>query len=404
MVCQLTRTDLLESSTQLVREMVEPGNRFVGYIYPHIPVEIFLAHGVTPSLIRAESKQRGGFEDSLQTFACSLTRNLIAQRAGDRLLLDGIVFPGNTCDSLQNLGDVWRYRFPEDRVFRLTYPVATPDEATVEYFAEELRQLSNWLQESFDVPLLHDRLDASSCLVIAYRKALQYLYAARVYNPLLLSYSRLADLVGDFLSAPSEDTLATTEEVADAVQNEVSEMGAVDTVRSIHEALIRGSLDSLDSELDHSRKRIVVTGGMIEPRVFANLTDELNESAGADVILDLFSYGYKTTFTPPPASGGDPFLRVAESILRAPLEPTQEGLPQRKQFLEDVLMKLSADGLIVCEQSFCDPDEFEGPSLGRAGKDADIPVVRIPIDPELSDRARIETRIQTFLESVNLEV
>ncbi len=404
MVCQLTRTDLLESSTQLVREMIEPDNRVVGYIYPHIPVEIFLAHGVTPLLIRAESKQRGGFEDSLQTFACSLTRNLIAQRKGDRLLVDGIVFPGNTCDSLQNLGDVWRHSFPEDRVFRLTYPVATLNDAAVEYFAEELRQLSKWLQESFDIPLLHDRLDAASRLVTAYRKALQYLYAARVFSPRLLSYSMLATLIGDFLTAPSEETMASTEDVTNAVQNEVSEMGASEMVRSIHEALIGGFPHDFNSELDHSVKRIVVVGGMIEPQVLANLTDELNELAGADIILDMLSYGYKTVFTPPPASGGDPFLRIAESILSAPVEPTQEGLPQRKRFLEEVLMNLSADGLIVYEQSFCDPDEFEGPSLARIGKGADIPVVRIPIDPELSGRAKIETRIQTFLESVNLEV
>jgi benzoyl-CoA reductase/2-hydroxyglutaryl-CoA dehydratase subunit BcrC/BadD/HgdB len=55
----------------------------------------------------------------------------------------------------------------------------------------------------------------------------------------------------------------------------------------------------------------------------------------------------------------------------------------------------------VCEQSFCDPDEFESPSLERAAEEVGVPTVKLPLDSELSDRARIEGRIQTFLETID---
>ena len=53
------------------------------------------------------------------------------------------------------------------------------------------------------------------------------------------------------------------------------------------------------------------------------------------------------------------------------------------------------------EQSFCDPDQFEAPSMERVAQAIGVRMVRIPIDPELSDHSRIEVRIQSFLESIS---
>jgi benzoyl-CoA reductase/2-hydroxyglutaryl-CoA dehydratase subunit BcrC/BadD/HgdB len=133
--------------------------------------------------------------------------------------------------------------------------------------------------------------------------------------------------------------------------------------------------------------------------------------------LDLLSFGFKTVYTPktliPPVNKGSkpvgaapepsyegPFKAMARAILQAPLEPTQEGLPKRLHFLRQLLPKIGAQGLVVCEQSFCDPDEFESPSLEKAAEDVGIPSLRLPLDPELSDRGRLEGRLQTFLETI----
>jgi benzoyl-CoA reductase/2-hydroxyglutaryl-CoA dehydratase subunit BcrC/BadD/HgdB len=68
--------------------------------------------------------------------------------------------------------------------------------------------------------------------------------------------------------------------------------------------------------------------------------------------------------------------------------------------MKELLSNLSIQGLIVCEQSFCDPDQFEAPSIERAASELGVKTIRVPLDPELSDRGRIETRIQTFLETL----
>ncbi len=404
-VIPLTRIELAESSAQLVRDAVEHGNPLVGYVYPHVPFELFLAHSVTPSLIRADPSQRGDFEDSLQTFACSLTRNLFSQRmSGTMPLYDGFLFPGNTCDSLQNLADVWRHRFPDDRVYRLTYPATKPDDAAVRYFAEELRNLSYWLETSFGTSFTQDRFEAACAFVSTFRDVLTYLYSARACNPGLVSYSALVGLLGDFLADPSEGTLKGAQDALDSVKAATSSMECSGTVESIRRGLLQGSLDGINLERNSSSKRIVVAGGMVDPRVLSDVVERRNKSERVDIVLDLLSFGFRTVFTHAPSLDGDPFESMARSVLSAPLEPTQEGLSARKLFLQSVLASLSVDGLMVCEQSFCDPDEFEGPSLERVAREMGIPVVRVPLDPELSDSARIETRIQTFLENINLEV
>ena len=117
--------------------------------------------------------------------------------------------------------------------------------------------------------------------------------------------------------------------------------------------------------------------------------------------MDLLSFGFKTVFTSPILENQEPFEAMAKSVLSAPGEPTHEGLQQRMRFLKNLSKAIDIDGLVIFEQSFCDPDQFEAPSIERAANEIGLRTVRIPVDPEFSDRSRIEVRIQSFLESIS---
>jgi len=159
-------------------------------------------------------------------------------------------------------------------------------------------------------------------------------------------------------------------------------------------------LSTVESFKPPTGSRILVVGGMVEPQAIATIINSIEGIDDSILVLDLLSFGYKSVFAPPLDMTGDPFEEMAKSILAAPGEPTQEGLHQRMDFLKNLVETLQIDGLIICEQSFCDPDQFEAPSIEKAASKAGIRTVRIPLDPELSDRARIEVKIQTFLESL----
>ena len=360
-----------------------------------------MAHGLTPSLVRTSRTTVGAYEASLQTFSCSLTRNLFSQRVnGSFPLLAGIVFSGNTCDALQNVADVWRLRFPEDHVIRLTYPVGDSGDSATQYLAREIKAFSDALESLSGVAFQKDAFIEAASIVHGIRNGLQLLYSARLINPSLIPFQTLSELVGDFLTAPTKTVLTRIEHKWSGVLNGLKKEKQDGVVEKARTALLNQDLSGIDITIDPA-VRIAVIGGMVEPTTIADLIGNVSGLKDNTVVLDILTFGFRTVFTPPVATESDPFDSSARSILGAPSEPTQEGLPKRMRFLKDILTRFSIGGLIVCEQSFCDPDVFEAPSSERAAAEAGVPTVRLPIDPELSDRARLEGRLQTFLETLD---
>lgn len=372
----------------------------VGYIYPHAPLEIMMAHGLVPSLVRARPGVVGAFEGSLQTFACSYTRNLFSQRASDQLpTLAAILFPGNTCDSLLNVGDVWRIRFPNDIVFRLTYPAADQGEAGVRYLADELRDLSSSLEKAFGLPFSNAEFEDAANLTRQFRDAIQFLYAARTVRPQVLPYSKMAALIHAFLATPDRKSVGEAQRAASQVQRVLAKSKMLESAKKAHGQLVKQHLTKISVLHNVNAPRIAVAGGMIDPGALVALlmTAGISENI---IVADFLTFGFKTAFTPPCDTEGDPFESVARSILSSPLEPTQERLETRLSFLREILTNLAIDGLVICEQSFCDPDEFEAPSLEAEASKSGVPVLHLPIDPELSDRERLGVRLQSFLETI----
>ena len=196
---------VLEQSGSGLKKLVKAGEEIIGYIYPHTPLELILAHGLTPSLMRAMPGIGSGFEESLQTFACSYIRNLYNQRVNEQFpTITGLLFPGNTCDSLQNLSDIWKVRFPDDNLYRLTYPVTryANDDSAETYLRKELVLLSEKIESTLDHPFSMDNYERAISLIREFRNDAQFLYVARVVDPKVLSYTELARLVRSFLSAP----------------------------------------------------------------------------------------------------------------------------------------------------------------------------------------------------------
>jgi benzoyl-CoA reductase/2-hydroxyglutaryl-CoA dehydratase subunit BcrC/BadD/HgdB len=314
--------------------------------------------------------------------------------------LSGLLFPSNTCDSLHNVADVWRHRFPDDKIFRLTYPVAKFDEDSVDFLAEELRILSESLKNSLGCPLSKDSLLTAVSLVNDFRNAAQTLYSCRVVDPSLVSYSEVARVVREFLTIPSVNTVHQIGESAGAASQILNARGQLSTAMSLKEGLLSGAVGDIEITTESNTPRVVVVGGMVEPQAIASLFKASRKFRDDVVVLDLLSLGFKAVFTPPVNLEDDLFVAMARSILGAPSEPTQEGLPGRLEFLKLLLRRLRLGGVVVCEQSFCEPDQFEAPSLVKAASEVGVPSVRLPIDPELSDRARLEGRIQSFLETL----
>ena len=390
---------LFDDDRKELQTLTKTGHSLIGYVFPRAPVELLLAQKLMPTLLRADPKTSGGYEGSLQTFCCAYARNLFSQRATGRLPpLTGIIFPGGTCDSLQNVADVWRFRYPADSVFRLAYPVAPQAKGAIDYFTEELRSLSRLLETKYKEPFSAQRFKDAVALTTRFREAAQLIAAARLVSPQVLPYAQFAALVRRFLTAPDSKAVAQLDNSLAAVKGKLDKKERT-TAEAVQQALLNRRLKDLNLPKNSSAPRIMVVGGMVDPSALDTLVHPTGRNS-AEIVLDVLSFGFRTIFTRSPQLRGDPFEATARALLDAPTEPTQEGLPNRLAFLEEMLRHLRIDGLVVCEQSFCDPDEFEAPSVVAVGAKAGIPTTRLQLDPELSDRARVEGKVHSFLETL----
>jgi hypothetical protein len=232
-----------------------------------------------------------------------------------------------------------------------------------------------------------------------FRDAAQTLYIGRLLNSEAITYTNLASLVRSFLSAPSNGMLEQIKEAAMLVSQELDEKNLKEFGHTLREAILNKNFQGIEFPVKLLYPRIAVIGGMTEPDALARIFESLPKTSDSVIVLDVLSFGLKTVFTLPP-EGDDPFQAMATSILSSPGEPTQEGLSNRVRYLKDLISNLYIHGLIICEQSFCDPDEFETPSIEKAVSEMNIPVVRLPLDSELSDISRLGVRIQSFLETL----
>ncbi|TFH06591.1 MAG: 2-hydroxyacyl-CoA dehydratase, partial [Candidatus Thorarchaeota archaeon] len=309
---------------------------------------------------------------------------------------------GNTCDYLQNHTDIWKVRFSNDSIYRLTYPVtryANDDSAEI-YLGKELELLSKKFESTLNRPFSTDNYERAVSLIRKFRLDAQFLYAARVVDPVVLPYAELARLVRSFLTAPVESIASEIHRVSLSVKEKMEAKGFIGVIDSILSGFQKKDISKVEPFKPPAGSRILVVGGMVEPQAIATIINGIDGIDDSILVLDLLSFGFKSVFAPPIDKNGNPFEEMAKSILAAPGEPTQEGLHHRMDFLKNLVEALHIDGLIICEQSFCDPDQFEAPSIEKAASKIGIRTVRIPLDPELSDRARIEVKIQTFIEAL----
>jgi benzoyl-CoA reductase/2-hydroxyglutaryl-CoA dehydratase subunit BcrC/BadD/HgdB len=64
--------------------------------------------------------------------------------------------------------------------------------------------------------------------------------------------------------------------------------------------------------------------------------------------------------------------------------------------LEKMVKKQQADGVVLCQMKFCDPEEFDYPLLYADLDKAGIPNLMIEVDLEARSFEQIRTRVQTF--------
>ncbi|MFX1505849.1 MAG: 2-hydroxyacyl-CoA dehydratase [Promethearchaeota archaeon] len=129
----------------------QQGKPLLGYFTNRVPVELLHALNTYPvRMLSIGISTQGASERYIQAFGCSWLRQIMdVAIAKGYHSLDGIIFSAGTCDSLQNVSDIWRKVFPQRWAYNLTFPVLVDSEDAVEYLQNEFETLIQIISEKF---------------------------------------------------------------------------------------------------------------------------------------------------------------------------------------------------------------------------------------------------------------
>jgi benzoyl-CoA reductase/2-hydroxyglutaryl-CoA dehydratase subunit BcrC/BadD/HgdB len=361
----------IPTRTEVIAEARQRGDRIAAVLPIHYPRALLRAHGVQPIEVWAPPHQDPTAGNAhFQAYACAIVRH------GAALLLDGLgkdvdlILVPHTCDALQGLGSVLiDFIKPPQPVLTLYHPRARrpSDRAFLE---QELRRLGRRLQE------ITGRQPTDADLHAA-------IDAEENANDRL---SRLClHQVGRALSDRERYTLVRSREYLPAE----TFVGLVDAHAG--EDAAPGPAPRTTGQ--RQPVRLMLVGIVPEPM---SLFDALNEM-GATVVADDLACGSRRLYRR--TQGPDPYARLAESLMSGPPDPTL-GTPiaERTDHIAGRMRESGAQGLLVYDVKFCEPELFDLPLLRDHLAASKLPMLHVEFETATVIAQQTLSRIEAFVE------
>jgi len=352
------------------RAAAEAGRKVAGYMCTYTPEELLNAAGYLPVRILGYSDSTQRADGLLQAYACSLARAALDLALSAQLdFLSLMVFP-HTCDTIQNLADIWRRNISGARNITLATPVNTDSEHGVRFYQSELARVRERL-EKWCGPVSDEAIAASIALYNEHRAAMRRLYAVRRANPGVLSARDFLDVVLSSFFMPREEHLGLSKELLAALESEPA-------------APVEGP-------------KVFVAGAACQSVDYIAAIEE----AGCVVVDDELCTGSRA-FAVEEQSCDDPLEALARMYLSR--RPCAAKHRPGHSFGRDILARAreaEADGVIFLFTKFCDPWAFDYPDMRDVFEQAGVPSLLVEIEQHVAPPAQFHTRVAAFAEMVD---
>jgi len=344
------------------------GGKAFGYFCTYFPEEVLHAAGILPMRILGDKENVSLADAHVQAFICSLVRTSLDAALKKKFdFLDGVVFP-HTCDSIQNLADIWRRNFPGQFTEVVVLPVWVDIPEAEDYLTEEISRFRQKMEKHLNLRISDEALKQSIETYNANRTALADLYALRRDNPSAITGQSVLDVVRASMCMRKED----------------------------HTTLVKRLLDELRAvpRADSNDVRIVLYGNACDHPAIVHLFEEM----GAVVVDDDLCTGSRSFLHIEP-SDGVPVRRIAQRYLRRVPCPSKHSNDfDRRRYLVDMVRQSNADGVVMLLLKFCDPHAFDYPDLAKRLSESNIPHILIETEMQPASIEQVRTRLQAFVE------
>ncbi|MGQ9708730.1 MAG: 2-hydroxyacyl-CoA dehydratase subunit D [bacterium] len=357
---------------QELKVLRSQGQKIIGYFCQYVPVEMIHAAGAIPvRLARADYSSSLRGERFLRPDACPFCKSCLGKFETDPLyqMMDALIFV-NTCDMMRRLPEtLLGYR--KIPIFQLYLPrTSQPFPNRLQEFERQLTLLSDYLTaltgKNCDEAGLIKAIEDYNHL----RTMFTQLDNARSAIPLQFKGSEIIDLV-------ALCSLLSPQQAEDLLNSKLYK------------------LQELPKPESPIRPRLLLAGSILaeEDREVVQLLE-----AQADIVADALCTGARffagrvqLDDAPLKAIAVFYFSRIP-CAYRRPNDLLYENL-------QVLIRERTVQGVIYKTLLYCDPWRFEAKQLRQMLK---LPVIEIEGDYSCANREQLRTRIEAFLETLNL--
>ena len=372
---------MIERFAQIVQERhdyarqwkARTGGRVAGYLCTYVPEELLFAAGVLPLRVMGSHEPQDVTEPHIFSIFCPFCRDTLAQGLKGRYnYLDGLV-KARSCMHMRNTFTSWRRHVPVPFSYYFGMPSVPQLESSRDFLVGELQAfkeaLEEWTGQAITSAALSEAIEAYN----TNRRLMRQLYQTRKKERPLLSGAEAMQV---------------------AVASQVMDKREHSTLLS---ALLSG-LDAHPSPPSPGTRLMLVGTENDDADLVAMM-----ESKGALVVADDHCSGSRY-FWNDVETDVDPLEAIATRYIERPRCPAKDfPKMERLDHVVGIARDYSVQGVIILQQKFCEPFEYEIPPLQARLKEEGIPSLLLEYDLAMN-AGTMGSRIEAFLEMIELEI
>lgn len=349
------------------------GGKVVGCFCTYVPEEILYAAGLLPVRIMGSHEPDDVTEPHIFRIYCPFCRDSLAQGLNNKYdYLSGIV-KARSCENMRNAFFSWKRNIPMEYTHYVTLPALLQSPGARDYYLGALVEFKKSLEEWTENPISEEALKDAIKIYNTNRRLLGQLYELRKSdNPPITGTEALTiTMAGQFVD------------------------------KEEHSQLLSQTLETVSAKKDNPFPdlRLMLIGTEVDDIELV----ELIESTGALVVVDDMCTGTRY-FWNECAVDKKPLEAITDRYIERPLCPAKD-VPERRRWphISRLIDDYNVEGVIIVQQKFCEPLEFDIPYLKARLNEKDIPSLLLEYDLTTS-KGQFQMRVEAFLETLLLEV
>ena len=348
--------------------------KVLGYFCTYAPEEIMYAAGILPVRVLGGHEPQALTEPHIFGMFCPFCRDCLAQGLkGSYDYLNGIML-SQSCIHLRQAFTSWRIHIPTSYKYYLPFPHGVQNPPAYKYLTSELRVFQKSIEDWTGLKISNEALDKSIEVYNKNRRLLREIFDLR-----RAKHPPISGLEAMYLALSSQ---------------------MVD--KAEHNALLEQLLERLRAGASrgngNSHIRLMLIGSENDDTTFVKMV----ESLGADIVIDEHCTGTRYFWNEVEPQEDRLAAIAARYIDRPPCPSKDWPMRRRLPHITQLAKDYGVQGAVLIQQKFCDPHEFDMPSIAKALKEEGIPSYNLEFDVTVP-LGPFKIRMEAFLEMLRGE-